>query len=129
MVAVDRVAGQSLIRVGASTVATDALDLSTLSADASTSLALAGRVLVNLASGTATVLPASGLTLGAGYAWSGSGASDRVRIAPDAQSVPSPPDAPVPLLLLPNGNVIVAGPASASTPVFYSLVPSTGGTP
>ena len=129
VVAVDRVAGKSLIRGGASTVATDALDLSTLSADASTDLALSGRVLVNLASGTATVLPASGLTLGAGYAWSSTGASDRVRIAPDAQSVPSPPDAPVPLLLLPNGNVIVAGPASASTPVFYSLVPSTGGTP
>lgn len=129
VVAVDRVAGKSLIRVGSSTVGTDALDLSTLSTDASTDLALAGRVLINLASGTATMLPASGLSLGAGYAWSSSGASDRVRIAPDAQSVPTPPDAPVPLLLLPNGNVIVAGPADASTPVFYSLIPSTGGTP
>lgn len=125
---IDRVSEKSLIRVGESTVATDALDLSTLSTDSSSSLALAGRVLVNLASGKATVLPASGLSLGAGFAWSSSGASDRVRIAPDAQSVPTPPDAPVPLLLLPNGNVIVAGPAGASNPVFYSLVPSTGGT-
>ncbi|WGD37580.1 hypothetical protein [Lysinibacter sp. HNR] len=112
----------SLAFVGTHRVPNDAVNLTEFSSDGV--LVTTGRVLMELSTVRTVVSPSGPLALAGGFGWSSNErASNRVRISLDGETVPMEPNAPVPLLIFPDGAAFVRGSSEGSQSAYYALVP------